>query len=564
LSSLFPIFGDDGKPRGIGGVTVDVTPRKRAEEEVRKLNEDLERRVEERTAELRREVAERKRAEEELRESEERFRIIFEETMTATTFGKPPGRMHMVNRVMREMFGYSEQELLNISILDIIHPDYRHLTRSREERSLASSGRPYQIEKRYVRKDGESVWAHLNVTPICDAEGKTTHFIRQYHDITERKRAEEALRDLSRRNELILETAGDGIYGVDLGGKATFVNPAAAGMVGWAAEDLVGRPLHELLHHTKPDGNRYPPTECPIYAAFKDGQVHHVTDEVFWRKDGASFPVEYTSTPIYEDDEITGAVVVFRDVTEKRRMQAQLIQSSKLATLGEMATGVAHELNQPLNVVRLAAHNILRKVGKGKADAKYLTGKLETITAQTERAASIIDHMRIFGRPASAAPAPLDPRKMVESTLGLIGKQLERSGIAVGTELPDTCSLVLGHQVQVEQVLLNLVVNARDAVEAHRAEGKREIEIRVVEMAEDSTVEIVVRDNGGGIEPKVLDRIFEPFFTTKEVGQGTGLGLSISYGIVNEMGGRIAAANTEDGTEFTITLPIAAPKAKTA
>ena len=146
------------------------------------------------------------------------------------------------------------------------------------------------------------------------------------NEIIERKLAESALERLKRQNELILNSAAEGIYGLDLQGNTTFANPAAARMIGWEVEELLGKPLHAILHHSKPDETPYPEQECPIYAAFKDGFVHHVDDEVFWRKDGTSFPVEYISTPIRERGELVGAVVTFRDITERKQAQAELQQ----------------------------------------------------------------------------------------------------------------------------------------------------------------------------------------------------------------------------------------------
>ncbi len=144
-------------------------------------------------------------------------------------------------------------------------------------------------------------------------------------DATERKRAEEALEQLRRQNELILHAAGEGIYGLDVHGNTTFVNPAAARMIGWKAEELIGKPQHDVLHHSKSDGTPYPKEECPIYAAFRDGAVHHVTDEVFWRKDGTSFPVEYISTPIRDErGKLVGAVVTFKDITARKRAEQAL------------------------------------------------------------------------------------------------------------------------------------------------------------------------------------------------------------------------------------------------
>jgi len=240
------------------------------------------------------------------------------------------------------------------------------------------------------------------------------------------------------------------------------------------------------------------------------------------------------------------------DITEAKNMQDQLIQSSKMATLGEMATGVAHELTQPLNVIRMAVSNIQRKSKNNKAEPKYLSGKLEKIDDQIERASAIIDHMRIFGRKSDASPVLLDPKKVVQSTLGLIGEQLRLANIEVVREALDHCHPILGHQVQIEQVLLNLIGNARDSLQSKK-DGDKRISITVGEN--DASVFIAIEDTGSGIAEDDLSRVFEPFFTSKEIGKGTGLGLSISYGIINDMGGTITAANTDDGARFVVTLP---------
>jgi PAS domain S-box-containing protein len=150
--------------------------------------------------------------------------------------------------------------------------------------------------------------------------------IREAQSRRERRQAEEGVAQLSRRMELILNSAGEGIYGSDTAGKITFINPALAGMLGWEASELLGQPAHELFHHTRPDGRPYPGEECPIYLAFQDGHSHHLDDELFWRKDGTGFPVEYTSTPIREGDQITGTVVVVKDITERKRAEDKIRQ----------------------------------------------------------------------------------------------------------------------------------------------------------------------------------------------------------------------------------------------
>jgi C4-dicarboxylate-specific signal transduction histidine kinase len=237
---------------------------------------------------------------------------------------------------------------------------------------------------------------------------------------------------------------------------------------------------------------------------------------------------------------------------ERKEATAQMIQASKLATLGEMATAVAHELNQPLNIIRLAAGSSRRKVSRGTADPQYLTDKLSRIEDATTRAAAIIDHMRMFGRKAKEAPKLIDPREVVTNALDLMGEQLRLDGVEIVSELAEDCPPVMGHAIQMEQVLLNLLTNARDAMAERDEESK--ITLRI--FADDQGVHITSEDTGGGIPEDALPRIFEPFYTTKEMGKGTGLGLSVGYGIVRDMDGTITAENIGDGARFTITLPL--------
>ncbi len=253
--------------------------------------------------------------------------------------------------------------------------------------------------------------------------------------------------------------------------------------------------------------------------------------------------------------DIVGVICVGQDITQRKIAETQLIQASKLATLGEMATGVAHELNQPLNVIRMAAANSLRKWKKtGRdIDPNYFMGKLERINEQTKRAAAIIDHMRLFGRRADKKPVPIDIRDCIAGACELMQEQLRLKNIVIELEQPDELSLVLGHKIPFEQVLLNLLSNSRDAMLSQRSVGMN-IYIKVEEM--DAAVKLTMEDTAGGIPENLLDRIFEPFFTTKDVGEGTGLGLSVSYGIIKDMNGHIIANNTGEGVRFVISLPV--------
>ena len=250
-----------------------------------------------------------------------------------------------------------------------------------------------------------------------------------------------------------------------------------------------------------------------------------------------------------------GVVLSAKDITDLRRSESQLIQASKMATLGEMATGIAHELNQPLGVIRMASSNSLKRIAKGHHGVDFFEGKFQRIEEQTERAAQIIDHMRVFGRKADGKMEPFSLRSSLEQMTSLARTQLHTLDISLTVDLPDEDAFVMGERVIFEQVLLNLFSNARDAIEMHD-EGPGEITVTADFNTPGGHV-ITVQDNGGGIPEMAIDKLFEPFFTTKEPGKGTGLGLSISFGTIRDMQGSIEVTNKNQGACFEIKLPIA-------
>ena len=250
---------------------------------------------------------------------------------------------------------------------------------------------------------------------------------------------------------------------------------------------------------------------------------------------------------------------VGRDNTEVRRSQQQLTQSAKMATLGEMATGLAHEINQPLNVMRMAIVNVLKRLSNGDVQVDYLTDKLNRIDAQVQRAAKVVDHMRVFGRRSEIEQQLFNPASAIEGTLSLLAEGMRGKGVDLRISDTGFQVQVRGYVDQLEQVLINLMVNARDALLSKREKDSSfKPWISIYAERDDEKVRLWVEDNGGGIDPRLLERIFEPFFTTKPIGVGTGLGLSVSYGIIDNMGGLLSVRNSVEGARFCIELPIAA------
>jgi PAS domain S-box-containing protein len=265
------------------------------------------------------------------------------------------------------------------------------------------------------------------------------------------------------------------------------------------------------------------------------------------------------------EGKVRGQLFTFIDVTERRRLQAELqlkelklIQTSKLATLGEMATGVAHELNQPLNNIGLLSSRLTRHLGDLAAgEQEFFKDKLHKVQEQVARAGRIIDHLRTFGRVRQRTLSGVPLRVPVDGVMVFLGEQLREHGIELKVEIPEDLPTVFADEAQLEQVLLNLIANARDALDQQPADSPKQILIRGerCQVEGEPGVCLSIRDTGPGMPPAVLQRIFEPFFTTKEVGRGTGLGLSISYGLVRDFGGALEVESEPGkGSTFSIRL----------
>lgn len=263
----------------------------------------------------------------------------------------------------------------------------------------------------------------------------------------------------------------------------------------------------------------------------------------------------------------TCTILVGYDETPRHQAQRALAQTSKLVTLGEMTTGMAHELSQPLNVIKMAAQNALSEVAPGDhraadddlpppmSDAdfrRFMAGKLDRIVAQVDRAASIIARMRVFGRTPEGPPAVIDVREACREALTLVGQRLRNHGITIREEYGPQPLRVRSHLNLLEQVLVNLLLNARDALQSSRRDDK---EIVICGRVEAGRVFLTVADNGPGVPPEARERLFEPFFTSKPTGQGVGLGLALSFGIVREAGGVLSLLPDGDGATFQIELP---------
>ena len=365
----------------------------------------------------------------------------------------------------------------------------------------------------------------------------------------ERARTEQDRRRLSG----VVEQSPNAIVIADANGLVEYVNQAHETMTGFRRDEFVGAHILPWANRKARDGQSRAIREAVLSGETWSGErlERRKTGEAFWCR-------EMIMGVRDNAGQVTSVASILEDVSERKQAEAQLAQVSKLSTLGEMASGLTHELNQPLNIIRMAADSCLILMEENGADPEHQAQQLEIISGQTERMAEIINHMRIFSRRDRIEVEPFDPSNSARAAIRLVSEQLRLSEIELVTNVPDTCRPVLGHPLRLEQVVINLLNNAKDAAQEQRGRSvdQGKIELELVDDRKTSTIGIRVTDDGGGIAPDVLEHIFEPFYTTKDPGKGTGLGLSIVYAIVTSMGGAISAENTGNGARFTISLPV--------
>ncbi len=512
-----------------------------------------------------RDITERKMAEEAVRKSEEQFRLLFEHAPTGVAMGGFDGRLLRVNRALCDALGFEADELLSMNLSELIHPDEPSLDHEMKEKILKGESAWHQVEKRYVRKDGSLLSALTTVSVVRDVGGRPLHFIAHVLDITARKRAEEALARSYRQNKLLLEAVGEGLYGVDASGCVTFINPAALEMLGYGAHELLGKPIHDVIHYQKADGSPHPFAECPMSWALKEGRKYHVPEDVFWKKDGRRFPVEFVCTPVKEDGAIVGAVVVFIDITERKRMEDELVRARKLESVAVLASGVAHDFNNLLTGVLSCLH-----LAKSSATSDSQLFEALSMAEDASRQARALTHelfsIARIGEPRREVVA-LD--QLVKDTTRFT---LSGSKVSWRCSFPSDLWPVALDQGQMSRVIHNLVINAAESMPEGgevtiTAENVKIGGEEPLPLKEGDYVRITVRDQGPGISQEHISKIFDPYFTTKRrSGQkGMGLGLTICYSIVKSHNGIIAVdSQVGEGTSFHVYLPAETDLARVA
>lgn len=364
-----------------------------------------------------------------------------------------------------------------------------------------------------------------------------------------------ALRERQERLHLILSSTEDGIFGMDLEGRCTFANQAALGLLGYGGEqELLGRDIHELIHHTHPDGSPHPRADCPAARAIARGESLRLQDEMLWRADGTGFHAEYRTRPMRRGGEIVGAVVSFTDVTERRRQELELAHARKMEVLGRLTGGIAHDFNNLLTIVLGNLRLLRRGLRKDDTDSGEL---IDDALSAAEDGAGLTQRLLAFSRKQTLKPEAIDLGSFLREHQRFL-QRMAGEGVEISLDT-DTGALPVRVDIQqLHSALLNLTINACDAMPdggGLRIAARRE-EIRAgegLDVAAGPCVALGVSDTGQGMDANVRAMAVEPFFTTKGPGEGSGLGLSMVYGFVRQSGGDMRI-DSEPGGGTTVTL----------
>lgn len=523
-------WGPDGAPRRVVGVTTDLTA----------------------LMELR----------ERLRESEERFRSAFEWAGIGKALVLPDGRFLAVNRSFCEITGYSEEELLTRDFQGITHPDDLAGDLELAGQLLRGERRSYQLEKRYIHKDGRTVWVRLTGTMVREADGRPKHFIAQVEDITARRKAEAALAASEARYRALVEASDDPIAAFDRDGRFLYANAATGAMWGRSPEALVGRTFADLL-----PPERAQMRMADLAVAFREGRIIEVEREVRTPEGDRLYSVK--EIPVRDAaGECTKVIALGRDITERRRTEAERLalleraqKAQRLDSLSAMAGGVAHDLNNLLAVI-LGHADCARLDAPPNSD---LSDSLDQIGDAARRAGELARQLLTVTGKAVRRPTQVGLPALVRDAAAYLRPTLPRS-CTIQLELAPAA--VEGDPAQLRQVLSNLMLNAAQAIE--RVGGTITVRTGVRELgpgadgvvdpdlSEGTYAFVAVRDDGCGMTPEVQARVFEPFFSTK--GSGRGLGLAVVHGVARGHHGSVRVASEPGGgTEIEVLLPSSLP-----
>jgi histidine kinase len=479
--------------------------------------------------------------------SKKEYQTLFEEVPCQISVQDRDFRITQVNRVFEERFGDCQGEYC-----------YRAY-KGREEKCPVcpvertfQDGQPHSSEEVVVRKDSTLAYVLAFTSPIFDEEGEVVAAMEMATDITQVRLLEQELKKSEEKYRTLFNSDPNPIFVLNLETLEIMdANERALKFYGFEKDEILGKSFLELADSQEWDRLKKVPWEREG-AVFK---VRQHTKEV----ESIMVNVRYSSLKDIGQDTV---IVTTSDVTERVKSEEQLIQASKMATLGEMSAGVAHELNQPLSVIKTSASFLSKKIDRNEPVSPDIIRELaDEMDSQVDRASLIINHLRQFGRKTDIRKVNVQLNDCISGTFTVLGRQLELHGIKVELDLDQELPPIKGDRNRLEQVFLNLIMNARDAMDEKEELAGKDVEkvLRISSKTANDRVVVKVSDTGPGMNEAVKEKIFEPFFTTKPVGKGTGLGLSISFGIVRDYDGIIEVQSVEGrGTTFSISFPPAA------
>ncbi len=501
-----------------------------------------------------RDISDMKHIAEQYLRSVREFRAAFDNAPAGMALVSANGRFVKVNGFLCQMLGYGENELLGRSFEEFTHPDDRGGGQARLQRILSGRESYNRAEKRYVNKNGKAVWVLVSNSLVKDEQGNPLHFVCHLYKITERKAAEEALAEREQRYRLLVENAPLGIIAMDTRGRVIDFNPRTAAVFQWDDEESVrGRTFYSL------PGMESSGIAAEIRTCLETGQSA-IREHAYVPVSGRKQQLRYHLTPIRTlNGELTGLQALVEDISEEHTLKAQLIHSQKMEAIGTLAGGVAHDFNNLLQAIQGYSQLLLIRRNQGSPEFS----ELKSIEKAARRASELTQQLLTFSRKVESKTRPVNLNYEVRQVVKLLDRVMPKN-IDIAITLADDLHVVNADPAQIEQILMNLGVNARDAMpeggrllfETARIFLDKEYCKIHWGAAPGPYVLLTVSDTGRGMDKETVQHIFEPFFTTKEPGKGTGLGLSIVYGIVKSHNGFILTYSEPDrGTTFKLYLP---------
>lgn len=475
----------------------------------------------------------------EQREKEMRFTELFETLQEGVYFSTPEGHLLDANPALVSLLGYTEKrELL------AVEPESLNLEAGQPVlgRAVDDRGGVRTREVKLRRKDGTAAIFLDSSRAVWDASGNIVRYQGTLVDITERRKMERQLAQQEEFRARLLESFPDLILVVDLEERYTFVSSRSRDLLGYEPQNMLGKKISELDDHSPELAALYHDVVSgkEVFAAAEYGARHRDGNWRTMRAAGGQL--------VDADAKISGVIISVRDITVERKLEQQVVQSERLAAMGAMIGGVAHELNNPLTTI-MGVSELLQDTETNEGSRKQLA----MLQQQARKAAEIVQNLTYFSRPPAPGKSRINLVEVVERTLNLHAYSLRKNGITVDFLKEAGVPYALGDPHQLMQVFLNLIVNAEQAIREARDKGT----LRIRLGRGDNSVWVSFHDDGPGIPKENLASIFDPFYTTKRPGRGTGLGLSICKSVMKEHNGSVEAANSpEGGAVFTVTLPV--------